>query len=60
MIRLSRDPTRRRWRRDDGSHDGDGWRVGEPVMRLSIPLPDLLRGCRQWRKSPRTSLGLYS
>jgi len=44
----------------DGPHDGDGGRVSAPVMRLSIPLPDLMRGCRQWRKSPRTSLGLYS
>jgi|SRR6516162_1206269 len=60
VIRLSRDPTRRRWRRGDGRHDSDGGRVSAPVIRLSMPLPDLMRGCRQWRKSPRTSLGLYS
>ena len=41
VIRLSRDPTRRRWRRGDGRHDSDGGRVSAPVMR------DLMRGCRQ-------------
>jgi len=40
------------WRRGDGRHDGDGGSVSAPVVRLSIPLPDLMRRRRQRRKSP--------
>ena len=60
VIRLSRDPTRRTWRRGDGPHDSDGGNVSAPVVRLRILLPDLVRGRKQRRKSPRTNLGLYS
>jgi hypothetical protein len=60
VVRLSRDPTRRTSPHNDGPHDGDGGRVSARVMRLSIPLPDLVGRCRQRRKSPSTGLGLYS
>ena len=32
-------------------------RVSAPVMRLSIPPPDLVGGCRQWRKSHVAAVG---
>jgi len=53
VIRLSRDPTRRTWRRGDERRGSDGGSASAPVMR------HLMRGCRQRRKSPPTGLGLY-
>jgi hypothetical protein len=41
--RISSHRKRRTWLHGDGRHDGDGWRVSVPVMRLCIPLPDLMR-----------------
>ena len=43
---------RRTWRRGDGPHESDGGCASVPVLQLSIPLPDLMWGCRQARKSP--------
>jgi hypothetical protein len=44
QIPLTRDPTRRTWRRSNGPYDGGGGRLSAPVMRLRIPRPDLMRG----------------
>jgi hypothetical protein len=57
VIRLSRDPTRRTWRRADGPRDGDGGSVNASVMQFGMPMPDLMRGPRQPRNGPWTSLG---
>jgi len=53
MPRNRRVAGRRTRRRGDERHDSDGGSVSASVV------PDLMRGCRQWRKSPRTGLGLY-
>jgi hypothetical protein len=50
VIRLSRDPTRRTWRRGDGRRGSGGGRVSAPVMRLSMPVPDRMRGRKQRRR----------
>ena len=49
-VAARRRAARRRWR----------LRQRAPCLQLNMPLPDLMRRCRQRRKSPRTSLGLYS